>query len=236
MDATKFQVVNGIQIPVQDTHFAAALKKAPLVDGKATYQLSKLDAAMPYVKHKGIAVDVGAHVGLWTRILAKHFQLVHAFEPLPEHVECLGVNCAGLTNVVVHDGFLLGNKNKAVSFLRTKDNSGNCRVYSEDAALADKATDVFPMRRLDDYQSLASPFGEPLTANFLKIDVEGYELGVVLGAEKIIRTFKPVMVVEQKPGHAERYDTRTGDVIDLLKVWGAVVRWQRAGDFCLTWE
>ena len=224
------QVVNGIYLPDKDTHFVAALRSSPLVDGKATYQLSKLNAAMPYVKHKGVAVDVGAHVGLWTRILAKQFALVHAFEPLLEHVQCLEANCAGQKNVVVHNGFLLGNQSGAVSFLRTDENSGNCRVHRDDTML-DGTNDVFPMRRLDEFWALRD-----VAINFLKIDVEGYENAVVLGGEKTIRTYRPVMVVEQKPNHAERYGIRTGEVLDLLKGWGARIVWQRAGDFCLTWS
>jgi FkbM family methyltransferase len=222
------QIVNGIYLPDGDMHFAAALKVAPLVDGKATYQLHKLNAALRYVKYKGVAVDVGAHVGLWARVLAKHFLLVHAFEPLPEHVECLEANCSDLKNVVVHNGFLLGNRDEAVAFLRTNDNSGNCHVFpGARPVLGSGATDVFPMRRLDDFD---------IKTNFLKIDVEGYEYEVVLGAEKVIRSSKPVMVVEQKPGNAERYGVRTGEVLDLLKGWGARIVWQRAGDFCLIWE
>ena len=54
------QRVHGIYLPTGDTHFPDMIRKGPLFAGKGTYQLNKLEAAMPYVKDKRVAVDVGA--------------------------------------------------------------------------------------------------------------------------------------------------------------------------------
>ena len=35
-----------------------------------------------------MALDVGAHVGIWSRRLAEKFKTVVAFEPVPKHIEC----------------------------------------------------------------------------------------------------------------------------------------------------
>src|SRR5688572_22008568 len=91
------QVVNGIHLPAWDTHFAEHLKKAPLVDGMGTYQYPKIEAALDVISQRGPggrghAVDVGAHVGLWSRILATHFDAVTAFEPIPEFCDCFLLN------------------------------------------------------------------------------------------------------------------------------------------------
>ena len=54
-------------------------------------------------------------------------------------------------------------------------------------------------------------------------------------AEKTIKENKPVMVIEQKPGNAERYDTGQTDASDLLQSWGMVVKKNMANDHILAW-
>ena len=72
--------------------------------------------------------------------------------------------------------------------------------------------------------------------DLLKIDVEGWEVQVVRGGERVIRECKPVVVVEQKPGHAEAYGFGRRDAVDLLASWGAEVAWEKAGDVCMRWK
>ena len=50
------------------------------------YENKQFLETMKHVPNKGVAIDVGAHVGIWTRRLAKIFTKVHAFEPVPDHV------------------------------------------------------------------------------------------------------------------------------------------------------
>lgn len=222
------QKVNGIYLPAGDTHFPEAIRSNPMYEGKGTYQFKKLMAALQCVTHKrgSVALDVGAHVGLWTRVLAHEFHWVHAFEPLAGHHACLQRNCEGLANVLTYGGFALGDREGLVGLCSVQDNSGNAHVCSP---AAEGAT-VLPVRRIDDLLDDAS-----MVVSFMKIDVEGYELEVVKGAEQLIKRTHPVMVVEQKPGYAERYGFKTYAVIDLLKSWGASIVWVKAGDYCLRW-
>ena len=224
------QLVNGIFIPFGDTHFAAALRASPIMDGKGTYQLSKIQAVLPFARDRRVALDIGAHVGLWTMQLAKSFETVHAFEPLPVHVECFKANTAELKNVILHE-LCLGSHNGVAAIQPIEDNSGNSHMAATGETIASAL--MANLNRLDDYAEERMPGVE---VGFIKIDVEGYEIHVVKGAEKLIQRCRPVMVVEQKPGYAERYGCSTGLVLNLLKSWGARIVWQRAGDFCLTWE
>ena len=36
-----------------------------------------------------VALDVGAHVGIWSRNLVEKFKNIYAFEPVPKHIEIL---------------------------------------------------------------------------------------------------------------------------------------------------
>ena len=221
------QVVEGIHLPLHDTHFPAALHGAPKFEGRATYQLHKLEAGVKLCKQKRVAIDIGAHVGLWSRVLASQFEHVIAYEPLPEHADCFRLNTDGLVNVTLVDWCMLGAEKGYAGIVAVSNNSGNTRV-AVDGDPVFLAGNVEP---LDDV--LVNEVIKKI--DFIKIDVEGYELAVVQGAERTIRAAKPVMVVEQKPGYAERYKFRTGEVIDLLKSWGAKPVWLKSGDHCLTW-
>lgn len=55
-------------------------------------QIAHLERALQWVPGRTTAVDGGANVGAWTRLMAAHFSRVHAFEPNPAVFECLERN------------------------------------------------------------------------------------------------------------------------------------------------
>jgi len=153
--------------------------------GKAGLQIDHLERAMRYVKDWSLAVDGGAHVGSWTRLMASRFKQVVSYELAPDTYECLVRNVGGLPNVrAVHAA--IGDKPGRVGVRDPKHTLG--RSVGE-------GTDV-PMLRLDD-EDLPS-------LGFLKLDLEGYEYFGLRGAERTIRRFRPVILIEEK-GHGERY-------------------------------
>jgi len=204
--------VRGIWLPDEDTHFESHLLKNPWFHDKGTYQYSKLQAALPLVKRYNMAFDVGAHVGTWSRVLYHHFARVVAFEPVSEHVECLRLNAPNVEVKPVAVGAHTGK----CSLTITPANSGNCRVNG-DGQTHMIALDSLDCEHLD----------------FLKIDVEGYEVEVLRGGEGIIRRTCPVIVIEQKPGNAEQFGFTQFQALDLLLSWGFTVAWHKSGDYCL---
>lgn len=212
--------VQGIWLPDGDEHFSGHLEREVAATGAAGYQTRKWVAALEFCKHRGHAVDIGAHVGLWTRPMAKAFARVTAYEPMPELAACWRLNTDGLGNVDLREG-ALGAAWGRIGMAAPAPNSGNAHV--------DPSSDIrVPIDTLDN-QALG-------LVDFIKIDVEGFELDVVKGGEGTIRTSRPVMVVEQKPGHGARYGHSDTAAVDLLQSWGATVAWVRAGDYCLVWN
>jgi FkbM family methyltransferase len=215
----------GIWLPDNDTHFANHLHKEPLLNGRGTYQWKKLNAAVEVLPfgQRGLAVDIGAHVGLWSHVLATMFAEVVAFEPIPDHYACWARNCSEIENVQGYN-MALSDTDGYLDIVKVAENSGNARV----ATSSDKKESTCRVRAyaLDNF-----PLEEKI--DFMKIDVEGWELQVLKGAEKTIRRDKPVMVVEQKPNNAERYGQKRMAAVDLLVSWGYTIVWEKAGDYCV---
>lgn len=223
------KLIKGIYLPDADNHFQFHLEAGPEFAGKGTYQMKKIEAALSMTPEgrRRVAVDVGAHVGLWSRVLSHHFAEVIAFEPMQHLQECFFGNTADCENVVLHYGAVSNKAGEMISLERVHDNSGNCHVSgpvsSADAVTVEAVT-------------LDEKLGRIVhKIDFIKIDVEGWELRVIEGARDLITTARPIIVVEQKPGNAERYGIGQRDAVKLLESWGASVLWEKAGDVCLGW-
>lgn len=210
----------GIYLPDDDTHFAAHLENGPRFNGRGTYQLAKLERALTITPGRRLVLDIGAHVGLWSRVLAGHFDCVVAFEPVPEHIACFRHNLADSPNVELHT-IALGETAGMARIDPVADNSGNAHVTNAGVIEVEVARlDAFAFTGVD----------------LIKIDVEGFEDFVVRGGEETIRREKPVLVVEQKPGHAERYGLTRTAAVETLQSWGATVAWEMAGDYGMVWR
>jgi FkbM family methyltransferase len=220
--------VKGIWLPDSDTHFEAHLNKGPEFQGAGTYQLKKIEMALAQVKKRDTAIDIGAHVGLWSRVLAPNFVRVIAFEPVREHINCFHKNLGHVPNVTLIP-IALGNYTGGDILINpTPDNTGNAHVDTNAKASGERAV----IDRLDAIALVK----DARSIDFIKIDVEGYELEVVKGAEQTIKKHKPVMVIEQKPGHGQRYGFGERAAVDLVLTWGAKIAWIKAGDCCLVWK
>ena len=75
--------VQGWWLPDSDTHFEQYFKVA----GVNEYQAVVRSLAVAACKEFRLAIDVGGHVGFWSRPLAEKFEHVIAFEPEPSNHE-----------------------------------------------------------------------------------------------------------------------------------------------------
>jgi hypothetical protein len=91
--------VAGIALPDQERHFVGTLTR--LMEEGVGFEYPALRRAMELLPadRRRVAVDVGAHIGLWSRWLVKYFQSVRAFEPIDEHAELFLENVPQLDKV-----------------------------------------------------------------------------------------------------------------------------------------
>lgn len=132
-------------------------------------------------------VDVGAHIGsIVTEVLRNTSATVIAIEAMPDKAAALRRKFKGLT---VH-ACAVGDSEGDVSFFVVPAASG----YSSLIRSRDSVEITVPLRRLDDLVT------EPV--EMIKIDVEGAELGVLRGADRLIASSRPVIMFESAPGEA----------------------------------
>lgn len=206
-------------MPEGETHLVEwMMAVGDVVDGRYAYQHKKLVAALGHVKQFRHAVDVGSHVGLWAFYLAKKFERVTCFEPVAAHRECWIKNIDAPNAHLVH--YALGDRAAQVTLHTGESSSGDTYIMEGGEHPAEMRTlDSFGLKDVD----------------LLKVDAEGFESAIINGGETTIRWWKPVVIVEQKPGHGAKFGVSDTAAIPVLEGWGAKVRQVMSGDYILSW-
>lgn len=206
-------------IPDLETHLPQWMEQNNRrVDGRLTYQYEKYEAALGHCPRRRVAVDVGAHVGLWSYWMARDFGQLHAFEPHADHHHIWQANLYGVPNATIYR-MALGKSAGSVTLIPGVKSSGDARIHPA-------LSGAIEMRTLDSVG---------LTdVDFLKIDCEGFEHFVLEGAVETIERSRPTIIVEQKPGHAQRYGLKEAQAIEFLEGLGYYCRWQGSGDYVMT--
>lgn len=164
-----------------------------------------------------VAVDAGAHQGLWTFRLAKAVGPsghVFAFEPSAEYAPSLQriVRRAGLANVTVLP-LALGERDGHSGF-RIRDDDGRRLTGESRLATAGERGDAeVEVARLDGLLERHPRLAE---TRLLKVDVEGGELPLFRGAADLLRKARPRIYVEIEERHCRRFGWGRQDVLDHL--------------------
>lgn len=220
------KLVKGIWLPDDDTHIADHLERGPLFRGAGTYQFVKIQAVLEKLstKRRGLAIDVGAHVGLWSRVLAESFGCIHAFEPVSALRECFVKNVT-YPNVFIHPE-AISDATGVLWMRRTADNSGNSHVSIDGPEDAERVNAITLDQFMDNLARV----------DFIKVDTEGYEFQVIEGARRLIERDHPMFMIEQKAGAAERYARGRFDAKTRLEKFGYRQIWARSGDYLMEWQ
>lgn len=194
--------------------------------GRLTYQAHKYYGATLHCppEKRRVAIDVGAHVGLWSWLMAHDFEKVKCFEPMRLHIDCWRKNMEPVSNVVLYEEALGAIKSYVKLANYTHNSSGDTRVSNQDPL---GGTGYVPMNTIDSYG-----FDD---VDFMKIDCEGYELRVLQGAEQTLLRCKPVVIVEQKGEMSQQYNIQPLAAVEYLKDLGARHISDVGGDYILGW-
>jgi FkbM family methyltransferase len=169
-----------------------------------------------------VVYDIGAFEGLLTMFFSRSARHVIAWEPNPESRRRLLTNLSlnRLSNVLVRDVGLSDATGEAVLVYDplmpgAASAGGEVARQIRDGAtsLAEVGMRVATLDEEVGRQSLPPP-------DFIKIDVEGMELSVLLGARRTIEAHRPQIYIELHGAEAEDKRRNARDVVSLLWNWG----------------
>lgn len=159
-----------------------------------------------------IVVDVGANIGIYSRFLSRFVGptgLVHSFEPSPDNFRRLSAATHHLSNVQLTEA--------AVG-----ERSGECKLYISDKLNVDhraykadgdsRRAVPTEMVALDDY------FKPGQRVDLIKMDIQGYELHALRGAERVLQENPDLnLLLEFWPAGLEQAGVRWEELVEMLQ-------------------
>jgi FkbM family methyltransferase len=158
------------------------------------------------------AVDAGAHIGFFAMHMAARvgpMGKVHAFEPLDSNADLLerSISENGFADRIIFHRAAVGQHagRATLTFPLETLNTGGAYLLRDGAApLLGNQTRSVPLVTLDE-ANLTRP------VRLIKMDVEGAEPQIVLGATRVLKEDRPVIMSELHPTQLERASGTTAD-------------------------
>lgn len=164
-----------------------------------------------HVAEKGVVVQAGGNAGFYIKQYAELFDIVYTFEPEPVNFLCLTLNCDS-ENVIKFQA-CVGNEAGLLSLNHNTNDVGATHVNGRG---------MLPTMRIDDLGLER--------CDLIQLDTEGFEYFGLLGAEKTIDKFRPVLSIEWYAPWAARYDITLKMLEDFLSRWNYNLIAQHATD------
>lgn len=162
------------------------------------------------IKTDSNCIDIGCHKG---EILESIIDLApkgthYAFEPIPSLYNNLK---ATFKNVNIYP-FALAEENKTTTFNYVKNAPAYSGIKKRKYAIQNPDIEEInvEVRRLDEIIT------KDTKIDFVKIDVEGAELGVLKGAKELFKSNKPYIIFEFGLGASDYYNTTPNDIYTLI--------------------
>jgi len=170
------------------------------------------------LKPTDIALDIGAHIGYFTLLMAQKCKWVYAFEPEPNNFKLLksNVKLNKLENIVCYN-IAVTESTGLTKLHLCESNSGMHRIYKP--KWISKTTMVRTIK-IDDALTLHGG----LKVDFIKMDIEGSEFGALKGMEQLLKTNHVIMMMEFHPPTIEEYGANPREVYDFIKGLGYDIR------------
>ena len=193
------QLSGGLWVPSDDAQIEKWRKK-----GHPYMQDTCLDKLIDWCKKNdkkfNLIVDIGAWCGTWTLSMQQYAKKIDCYEPNNIHYECLIRNISPYTHIESHNQ-AVGNEDGHIKLTKERATQ-NTRVLLEKGDIWINKLDHLGYKDVD----------------FIKIDVEGLEMEVLKGAEKILENVKYLMI--ELNGNSERYGSSKKDIKEYLKSLG----------------
>ena len=184
----------------------------------------------PFIPADGVVLDVGAHGGQFTKLFAAMVPRghVHAFEPGSYALSILRIvkTFRKLSNVTIHACGLGDSSQVKILNVPIKESGsiGFGLSFIDDSQQPERqaVTEDIAIRRLDEIVAESGI----RRIDFIKVDIEGSEMRMLVGAEGALSKFSPALYIELVNGNL----ARRGDSIEELTGYLADLGYGPVGD------
>lgn len=190
-----FKKINDFWVPEKDVGCSAVVFSS----------LSDVNEAVKLCKKREVCIQAGGNFGVWPAYIAGIFDTVYTFEPDALNFACMCRNIGDITRIIKFQA-ALGDKAGCIDLFRRPENAGAHFICG---------AGNIPTMKID---SLALP-----ACDLIVLDIEGYELKALKGAEITIQSFLPVIHLEDK-GLSVKYGVDQGAAEKWLERIGYQVR------------
>jgi FkbM family methyltransferase len=178
------------------------------------YSQFELEFLLAMLNKNSVVYDIGANIGYHTTAFASVAKKVYAFEPHPKTYELLEKNTKGLDHVYIGK-YAVSNKN------------ATCCITDYDPETTGNFGAVSVVNDYDSVEATAISLdtAELDLPDLIKIDVEGHELQVLQGCEKIIQQKCPVIFYEAHESDQLR------EIYEFLEPLGYRLYWAQINNY-----
>lgn len=203
----KIEIFNGIALLKDDQCICRFIRES----GRLDHDQNMLPLIGQFIKKGDKVIDIGAFIGdhtiYYSELVGENGKVI-AFEPTRDAFECLSYNLKDKINVELINS-ALGKEYGSVRIIDVDTNLGmNYVEQSNTGGIIIYQLDQMEIDRID----------------FIKIDVEGYELDVLIGGQNTITKFKPKILIEINEMTLQRQGITRKDIYEWLDVAGYTYR------------
>lgn len=154
------------------------------------------------IRKGDVVIDIGANLGYYSRLFSKltgSRGKVFSVEPVTLFRQILRINTSGFKNTTIIPYALGEEDNKSIVMGIPKSNKylrhGLTRVLNPDE------NELFEYKFTEKMFTPATLFAGLDRCDYIKCDVEGYEIHIIPQLEFLLRPFQPIIQIEIEPGN-----------------------------------
>tara|TARA_B100001093_G_scaffold519881_1_gene611085 strand:+ start:1103 stop:1897 length:795 start_codon:yes stop_codon:yes gene_type:complete len=164
------------------------------------YEAESVDLCKKILKKGMVCIDIGSNVGLFSSIFAKAVGSsgkVYSFEVNPKIIHILKKNMDCYNNSIIYNEFV-SNKIEIIKYIspfKGNKETKNVKTVKVDELITEKV-------------------------DLIKVDIDGIDLLALMSAEKLIKQFKPYILIEISEDSKNNHDIHFLDIISYLQNFG----------------
>lgn len=150
----------------------------------------EIDLLKKYIHKNDVVLDIGANIGFYATILSEivgESGVVHCFEPDTKNFEHLKKTTANFKNIKINNK-AVGPKTEKLKIYTSKNLNVDHRTYKPEEYDQEIEIDAVS---IDDHLSANTK------VNFIKMDIQGFEMQAIQGIQNILEKNKDVKLISE---------------------------------------